>query len=1168
MITGEKPKPRVAFSVPALEVSEAAGAPKEGEAVAVTGVAEFKPAAAAAAAAAAAEEAAPKVTAAELLAAEEGGAEDAAVAAAAEKAAAEEFKRRLKSTSKIMLTQQPPLEAEDPLFTSAVKLFGKKSDRAGFMIQEKVQTSPVEVEPENKIYRPITAATFPDFIVETYNKYSPTLLKIIREGVAAADAPKEIDKDACRKRDPNKVENFYYQKFVRDYLNKDSPYRGLLVYHGLGTGKTCTSIAAAEALYWGGQKTIFVLTPATLSNNYRRELGKCGFFPLRTNNNWTFLKVRDVANPKGLEFTWLEAVLGLPQDIIQKQGGGWVPNPDKPSNWDTLSSEVRESIRAQQSAHLNHRFKFIHYNGVTPTILAQLAMSGVREGKSMFDNAVVIVDEIHNLVRTINGTSIGGKPISTVIEQVEPREFTWSAPLGRERPGFRYPRGYTLYRLLQNAVGAKIIALSATPMINYAQEMAILTNIVGGEQRVAEISLRSMARDPATLKRLETWAKTRADIDFYAVEEAADKSTVLTVTPVPFGFAKVLGGGGDFATRGFLRLPEEEIGSVKTSRERNMDAWAVSLVRDLEEQGLLTPGGAAEAEAAVQAARALGPGSALTTPAFKLHTFPMLPEDSKAFVSNFVDRATLNIMNAGVLKARTMGLVSYYRGGSEELMPRATSEIVEVPMSDEMFIEYVKARGAELEMELPEKAPEEGTAAVTKRKGVTAAEMDLYAQATKTIQTGFLTLSRAACNWTWPPELERPVMNSKQKAKLLGVEQDRILAVDGVDVDVDMDVGEVAAAAPAKKVAGGAGAAASAAAAAAAEEGAEATEAVLPDDPGLAALAAPAPLEPALGGVITSLMSALEARADSYLNEDLAKYSTKYEAILANIRKSPGPVLVYSQFKTLEGLGIFAAVLRAAPEEFVQLDIQKAPDGEWEISPDLMEELTTGEVGSRKPSYILYTGDQGLDKRRLLLQLYNADVSGLPPRLSAQCAELLAGAPDNRDGRVCRVFMITQSGAEGISLFNTRQVHVMEPYWNNVRLQQVIGRAIRLCSHMNLPWDDRTVDVFTYLSVFSDAQKASGGAGKVMSVDKAMTTDQIIFDIATKKQKLADSLTAIVQSAAVDCDLHFHEHGQVIKCFKFAAGSRPMFVHHPDWRKDIQNRMFRDVGEVTGGAGR
>lgn len=328
-----------------------------------------------------------------------------------------------------------------------------------------------------------------------------------------------------------------------------------------------------------------------------------------------------------------------------------------------------------------------------------------------------------------------------------------------------------------------------------------------------------------------------------------------------------------------------------------------------------------------------------------------------------------------------------------------------------------------------------------------------------------------------------------------------------------------------------------------AEGDAEITAAVLPDEP--VAVAAPSALDSTLSGILGTLMSGLEAKANEYLNEGLDQFSPKYAAILGNIRASPGPVLVYSQFKTLEGLGIFAAALRAAPEKYLPLDIQKNAAGEWEIP----EGLLTGEAAGR-PRYILYTGDQELEKRRYLLQLYNADVAGLPPRLSAQCAALLAGAPDNRDGRVCRAFMITQSGAEGISLFNTRQVHVMEPYWNNVRIQQVVGRAIRLCSHMNLPWDDRTVDVFTYLSVFSDKQKAEGSK-QLMMADKGMTTDQMIFDIATKKQKLADGLMEIAQSAAVDCDLHFHEHGEATQCFSFSEAGGPMFMYHPEWRKDL-----------------
>ena len=69
--------------------------------------------------------------------------------------------------------------------------------------------------------------------------------------------------------------------------------------------------------------------------------------------------------------------------------------------------------------------------------------------------------------------------------------------------------------------------------------------------------------------------------------------------------------------------------------------------------------------------------------------------------------------------------------------------------------------------------------------------------------------------------------------------------------------------------------------------------------------------------------------------------------------------------------------------------------------------------------------------------------------------------------------MITSSGAEGISLKNTRYVHIMEPYWHPVRTEQVIGRARRICSHHELPKNLQNVKVYIYLATFSKEQLKS-----------------------------------------------------------------------------------------------
>ena len=67
--------------------------------------------------------------------------------------------------------------------------------------------------------------------------------------------------------------------------------------------------------------------------------------------------------------------------------------------------------------------------------------------------------------------------------------------------------------------------------------------------------------------------------------------------------------------------------------------------------------------------------------------------------------------------------------------------------------------------------------------------------------------------------------------------------------------------------------------------------------------------------------------------------------------------------------------------------------------------------------------------------------------------------------------MITASGAEGINLKNVRYVHLIEPYWHPVRIEQVIGRARRICSHKDLPPEQRNIETFLYITKLSDSQK-------------------------------------------------------------------------------------------------
>jgi hypothetical protein len=75
-----------------------------------------------------------------------------------------------------------------------------------------------------------------------------------------------------------------HQKLVQSYINHQTPYRGLLLYHGLGSGKTCSSIAISEGIK--EDMNVVVMSPASLESNFFQELKKCGDSAYSIHQHW------------------------------------------------------------------------------------------------------------------------------------------------------------------------------------------------------------------------------------------------------------------------------------------------------------------------------------------------------------------------------------------------------------------------------------------------------------------------------------------------------------------------------------------------------------------------------------------------------------------------------------------------------------------------------------------------------------------------------------------------------------------------------------------------------------------------------------------------------------------------------------------------------------------
>ena len=81
--------------------------------------------------------------------------------------------------------------------------------------------------------------------------------------------------------------SYLFTKKLWNYLNLYSPYRGLLLYHGLGSGKTCSSIAIAEGMK--SSKKVIIMTPASLKRNYIEEIKKCGDTLYKKDQYWEWV---------------------------------------------------------------------------------------------------------------------------------------------------------------------------------------------------------------------------------------------------------------------------------------------------------------------------------------------------------------------------------------------------------------------------------------------------------------------------------------------------------------------------------------------------------------------------------------------------------------------------------------------------------------------------------------------------------------------------------------------------------------------------------------------------------------------------------------------------------------------------------------------------------------
>lgn len=196
------------------------------------------------------------------------------------------------------------------------------------------------------------------------------------------------------------------------------------------------------------------------------------------------------------------------------------------------------------------------------------------------------------------------------------------------------------------------------------------------------------------------------------------------------------------------------------------------------------------------------------------------------------------------------------------------------------------------------------------------------------------------------------------------------------------------------------------------------------------------------------------------ITEDwLKEHAIKYYKLLKRLKNSRGPVFVYSNFKEGGGIGSLKIIL------------EKFGYNSYE------------ENGVGKKRYAVWSGDTSDADRRELLYAFNS--------------------PKNHNGSKIKVILGSPSIKEGVSLLRVRQVHILEPHWNMSRIQQIIGRAVRYCSHRDIESHKRIVSVFLYLAISSTSLKN-------------LLVDPYILETAKNKEILLNNFDELLYDVSID----------------------------------------------------
>ena len=236
------------------------------------------------------------------------------------------------------------------------------------------------------------------------------------------------------------------QRFIANFLSPETPYRSVLLYHGVGVGKTCAAVTTAERfLATFPRQKVFIAAPPRIQNGFM-------------NNIFDINKVR-FGNDE------------LPNHASQCTGDTYLRLTSSFYIDKTKASVIDNRVKKV----IKKRYEFFGYVQLKKHI--QFIMDSVPEGLSEeqrriqqnkrlnqeFSGRLLIIDEAHNLNDKVsedeNADVAGG--VRELSDRSEGKELT---PY--------------LIRILEVVEDMKLMLMTGTPMYNEYKEILFLLNLL------------------------------------------------------------------------------------------------------------------------------------------------------------------------------------------------------------------------------------------------------------------------------------------------------------------------------------------------------------------------------------------------------------------------------------------------------------------------------------------------------------------------------------------------------------------------------------------------------------------------------------------------------------------------------------------------------------------